>query len=207
MAHGRGFTAIVYAIFVFLALILVAFSISLPTWILSDTSDGACGPFTYSNDRSNINDVALWDKLVKDNPVVFWLASSVCLLLAGVLLLAGFVFISFQACLPTKLLGLTRFLLLLCVVLEVASACLFASGLGNATVDASDDPINSVVFAVCPCEESGPFQTGTCGIGAGNLLVGVSVLVTFVSTMIGFLTFNSTIAKVHPFSNEDSRFL
>eukprot|EP00056_Hartaetosiga_gracilis_P022785 m.33064 g.33064 ORF g.33064 m.33064 type:complete len:191 (-) comp9832_c0_seq3:332-904(-) len=145
MAHGRGFTAIVYAIFVFLALILVAFSISLPTWILSDTSDGACGPFTYSNDRSNINDVALWDKLVKDNPVVFWLASSVCLLLAGVLLLAGFVFISFQACLPTKLLGLTRFLLLLCVVLEVASACLFASGLGNATVDASDDPINSVV--------------------------------------------------------------
>eukprot|EP00056_Hartaetosiga_gracilis_P022786 m.33066 g.33066 ORF g.33066 m.33066 type:complete len:108 (-) comp9832_c0_seq3:136-459(-) len=67
--------------------------------------------------------------------------------------------------------------------------------------------VNEKVFAVCPCEESGPFQTGTCGIGAGNLLVGVSVLVTFVSTMIGFLTFNSTIAKVHPFSNEDSRFL
>eukprot|EP00055_Hartaetosiga_balthica_P000346 m.136291 g.136291 ORF g.136291 m.136291 type:complete len:208 (+) comp10587_c0_seq1:262-885(+) len=206
MAQGRMCTRVVYVCFILLGLTMVGVSFSLPTWFLSDTSNGACGPFAYTTDKSQFNDIQVWDKMLKDNPVPVWFYSSVCLLLACIVLLLSAIFVSFQTCLPICFLGLTRFLLLFCVVLEVASACLFASGLGQATVDANDDAINQAVFDTCPCETSGSFQTGSCGVGAGNLLVGAGVVVTFVATMIGFLTHSSSIAKIYPFNEDDDIF-
>lgn len=207
MASDRCFHG-VYWFFLLVSVILLAAAGAIPTWFNSDSSNGSCGPITYSLDRTQADSIHLWNEQVWEYDAEYWMFSAFALAAAGTLLLLACIASLCVSCCCSCCVSAIAFMLGTATLATLASVVLFAGGLPDTTlVDGSnDEPRTPSVFDVCPCERAAAFDAGTCAFGLGLLLGAASAVSMFIATGMECLLRDTRTRQVYPISDEERMF-
>ena len=142
----------VYWFFLLVSVILLAAAGAIPTWFNSDSSNGSCGPITYSLDRTQADSIHLWNEQVWEYDAEYWMFSAFALAAAGTLLLLACIASLCVSCCCSCCVSAIAFMLGTATLATLASVVLFAGGLPDTTlVDGSNDEPRtpSVCVRVC----------------------------------------------------------